>query len=308
MTQRQATGATILGVGGLLALWSMGGAMQNLMWALNAAYDRDETRGFVRRRLTAFAMVFFALLGFALMFGVLVLGPQLSHWVGSAVGAESLVKIVWWVAEWPLLVGGLLVCFAGVLFLGPNVEHPRWRFLSFGSLTAIVIWLAASGAFGFYVSKFGSYNKTWGALSAVVIMLTWLWLSACALLLGAEINAEAERSRELRQGKPAERELAVRNIPRAPRCGGRAADEPILASEDDQGGRLDRPKLAVREVEGLPGLRLALAHDQHPGPELAIHALALAQGAEDDPLELGLRRPQRVPGEGDEDCEVGAPG
>jgi membrane protein len=207
MTQKQATGATILGFGGLLALWSLGGAMQNLMWALNTAYDREETRGFVRRRLTAFAMVFFALLGFALMFGVLVLGPHLSSWIGSAVGAKSLVKIVWWVAEWPLLVAGLLVCFAGVLFLGPNVDHPRWRFLSFGSLIAIVIWLAASGAFAFYVSKFGSYNKTWGALSAVVIMLTWLWLSACALLLGAEINAEAERSRELRQGEPAEQEL-----------------------------------------------------------------------------------------------------
>jgi membrane protein len=210
MTQKQATGARILGVGGLLALWSLGGAMQNLMWALNAAYDREETRGFVRRRLTAFAMLFFALLGFALLFGVLVLGPQLSHWIGNAVGAASLVKIVWWVAEWPLLAIGLLVCFAGVLFLGPNIEHPRWRFLSFGSLIAIVIWLAASGAFAFYVSKFGSYNKTWGTLSAVVIMLTWLWLSACALLLGAEINAEAERSRELRQGEPAERELQAR--------------------------------------------------------------------------------------------------
>ncbi len=207
MTQRQATGATLLGIGGLLALWSMGGAMQNLMWALNAAYDRDESRGFVRRRLTAFAMVFFAVLGFALLFGVLVLGPQLSNWIGQAVGAPSLVKIVWWVAEWPLLVAGLLICIAGVLFLGPNIDHPRWRFLSFGSLIAIVIWLAASGAFAFYVSKFGSYNKTWGALSAVVIMLTWLWLSAVALLLGAEINAEAERSRELRNGQPAEREL-----------------------------------------------------------------------------------------------------
>ncbi|HWE81554.1 MAG TPA: YihY/virulence factor BrkB family protein [Gaiellaceae bacterium] len=207
MTQRQATGVTILGVGGVLALWSLGGAMQNLMWALNTVYDRGETRGFVRRRLTAFSMVFFALLGFALMFGVLVLGPKLTHWIGSAVGHPSLVKIVWWVAEWPLLVGGLLVCFAGLLVLGPDVEHPRWRFLSFGSVIAIVIWLAGSGLFAFYVSKFGSYNKSWGALSAVVIMLTWLWLSACALLFGAEIDAEAERSRELRRGEHAEREL-----------------------------------------------------------------------------------------------------
>jgi len=207
MTQRQATGATIAGIGGLLALWSLGGAMQNLMWALNLAYDREETRGFVKRRLTAFAMVFFALLGFGLAFGVLVLGPHLSTWIGNAVGAKTVVKIVWWVAEWPLLVVGLLVSFAGVLYLGPNVDHPRWRFLSFGSVLATVIWLLASGAFAFYVSRFGSYNKAWGTLSAVVVMLTWLWLSGVALLLGAEINAEAERSRELRQGQPAEVEL-----------------------------------------------------------------------------------------------------
>jgi membrane protein len=207
MTERQATGVTIIGLGGLLALWSLGGAMQNLMWALNTAYDREETRGFVRRRLTAFAMTFFALVGFALVFGVLVLGPQLSNWIGGAVGAETVVKALWWTAEWPLLIGGVLVCFAGLFYLGPNVDHPRWRFLGFGSVVAAVVWLAASGLFAFYVSRFGSYNKTWGTLSAVVVMLTWLWLSAVTLLLGAEINAEAERSRELRRGEPAEVEL-----------------------------------------------------------------------------------------------------
>ena len=207
MTKRQATGITVAGIGGALALWSLGGAMQNLMWALDIAYDREETRGFVRRRLTAFGMVFFALLGFGLAFGVLVLGPHLSTWIGSAVGAKTVVQIVWWVAEWPLLVGGLLVSFAGILYLGPNAEHPRWRFLSFGAVLAVVIWLLASGAFAFYVSRFGSYNKAWGTLSAVVVMLTWLWLSGVALLLGAEVNAEAERSRELRQGRPAEVEL-----------------------------------------------------------------------------------------------------
>ena len=87
------------------------------------------------------------------------------------------------------------------------MKHPRWKFLSFGSVLAVVIWLVASGAFAFYVSRFGSYNKAWGTLSAVVVMLTWLWLSGLALLLGAEVNAEAERSRELRRGEPAEVEL-----------------------------------------------------------------------------------------------------
>jgi membrane protein len=159
MTQKHGTGVAIIGVGGVLALWSLSGAMQNLMWALNAVYGREESRGFIRRRLHAFVLVFFAVLAFALMFGVLILGPALSRWLGSAVGERTVVHAAWWVAEWPLLV----------------------------------IWLAGSGAFAFYVSQFGSYNKTWGALAAVVILLTWLWLSAVALLFGAEIDAEADR-------------------------------------------------------------------------------------------------------------------
>jgi membrane protein len=207
MTQHEGTSITVLSLGAALAFWSLTGAMQNLMWGFNIAYEREEGRGFIRRRLTAVWMVVFALIGFALAFGVLVLGPQLSTWIGNALGAKSIVKVAWYVAEWPLLVAGLLVAFAGLMHYGPDVKHPRWRFLTFGSVLAIVIWLAASGAFSFYVSKFGSYNKTWGSLAAVVVMLTWLWLSAVALLLGAEINAEAERSRELRRGEPAEREL-----------------------------------------------------------------------------------------------------
>jgi membrane protein len=207
ITQHTGTAISVLSIGALLALWTLSGAMQNLMWALNVAYDREEGRGFVRRRVTALTMVLFALVAFALAFGVLVLGPHLSTWIGDAIGAESVVKIVWYVAEWPLLILGLMVAFAGLMYLGPNVKHPRWALLTLGSVLALVVWLVASGAFAFYVSKFGSYNKTWGSLAAVVVMLTWLWLSAVALLFGAEVNAEAERSRELRRGEPAEVEL-----------------------------------------------------------------------------------------------------
>jgi membrane protein len=207
MTQNQSSGIATLAVGVLLAIWSLTGAMQNLMWALNAVYEREETRGFVKRRIIALAMLAFAVVGFTLVFGVLVLGPHVSGWVGSAVGAKTPVEVVWWVAQWPLLIGALLVCFAGLLFLGPNIEQPRWRFMSFGAVVAIVVWLVASALFALYASKFGSYNKTWGTLSAVVVMLTWLWLSSLTLLFGAEINAEAERSRELREGRRAERGL-----------------------------------------------------------------------------------------------------
>jgi membrane protein len=207
LTQRQGTSITLIAVGGVLALWSVSGAMQNVMWALNIAYDREETRGFVRRRLVAAAMAVFALMGSALALGLLVLGPHLSIWVGDAIGNRSVTQVVWWVAEWPILIVGLMLAFGVIYYLGPNVKHPNWHFISFGAVFAVIVWLVASGAFAFYASRFGSYNKAWGSLSAVVVMLTWLWISSLALLLGAEINSEAERSRELRQGKPAEVDL-----------------------------------------------------------------------------------------------------
>jgi len=209
MTQNKGTGVVVLGVGSAFALWSLTGAATNVMWAMNIAYDREETRGFFRKRVAALAMIALALLGFGLCFGVLALGPHLSVWIGKALGAKTLVQIVWWVAEWPLLIGGLLLVFAGMLYYGPNVQHPRWRFLSFGSVLAVSVWLIASGAFAFYVARFSHYNKSWGSLSAVVVILTWFWLSSLALLLGAEVNAEAERSRELRRGEPAETKLTA---------------------------------------------------------------------------------------------------
>jgi membrane protein len=208
VTEQQASSGIAIAVGGtLLALWSLTGAMETLMWSLNVAYDREETRGFVKRRLTALAMVVLMLVAFGLCFGLLVLGPHLSGWIGSAVGLEAFVQWLWWTAEWPILVLGLLLAFAAILYLGPNVEHPRWRFLTFGTVFATVVWLLASGAFAVFVSRLGTYEKTWGSLAAVIVMLTWLWLSALALLFGAEINAEAERSRELRRGEPAAVEL-----------------------------------------------------------------------------------------------------
>lgn len=209
LVANQGGSATLVSVGAVLALWTATGAMTALMRALNRTYDREETRGFVRQRVTALAMVASILLAFGLALGLLVLGPHLARWVGEAAGMETLVAWVWWTAQWPILLAGLLASFASILYLGPNVDHPRWRFLTPGALLAVAVWLAASGLFAAYTSLFGSYNKTWGTAAAVVVTLVWLWLSGLALLIGAEVNAEAERSRELRQGKPAERELQV---------------------------------------------------------------------------------------------------
>ncbi len=206
-TENQNGGLVLIVLGLLLALWTATGAMNALMRGLNRVYDRDETRGFFKQRLTALGMLVCMLLAFGLTFGLLVLGPVISGWLGGLLNLEDVFGWIWWTIQWPILVIGLLLAFAGILFLGPNVDHPRWRFLTLGSGMAVGIWILASGLFAVYVSLFGSYNKAWGSLAAVIIMLTWLWLSALALLFGAEVNAEAERSRELRQGKRAEVDL-----------------------------------------------------------------------------------------------------
>ena len=207
VTENKSGGLVLIVLGFLLALWTTTGAMNALMRGLNRVYGRKETRSFVKQRLTALTILACLLLAFALSVGLLVMGPVISESVGEALGLEGVFGWIWWTAEWPILVLGLLFVFATVLYLGPNVAHPAWRFLTPGSVVAVAVWLVASGLFAVYVSLFGSYNKAWGSLAAVIILLTWLWLSALALLLGAEINAEAERSRELRQGQPAELEL-----------------------------------------------------------------------------------------------------
>jgi len=204
------TGIAMTVVGFVLALWSTTGAMTTYMTALNLAYERKDGRKFVKKRFLAVQMVAVIGCAFLLVAVLLIFGPAIEQLIASHAGPLSgAVGWIWWIAQWPILLAGLLTAFATLLYLGPDVEHPRWHFLSVGSVFATVVWLAASGAFAYYTSAFGSYNKTWGSLAAVIIMLTWLWLAGIALLLGAELNAEAERSRELREGLPAERELQV---------------------------------------------------------------------------------------------------
>lgn len=194
-TTEEGGGLTLIVIGGAVALWTASGVANAVMRALNRVHDTNETRGFLRQRLIALAMVLTAVGAFVLVFGLLILGPKLSGWIGDAVGAEAAVRWGWLLGQWPILVVGLLLAFGAVLFLGPDVEHARWRFLSLGAGLAVALWLAASGGFAIYLAFFGSYNQTWGSLAAVVIMLIWLWLSSLALLFAAEVDAEIERAR-----------------------------------------------------------------------------------------------------------------
>jgi membrane protein len=203
LDQHPSTGIALTIVGFVLALWSTTGAMTTYMTAINLAYERKDARPFIRKRLVALQLV--AVIGFAFLLVaiLLIFGPPLERLVAAHAGAASgAVGWIWWIAQWPILLVGLSAAFSMLLYLGPDVPRARWRFLTPGSILATVVWIAASAGFAVYTSMFGSYNKTWGSLAAVIVMLTWLWLAAVALLLGAELNAEADRRREPRGGEP----------------------------------------------------------------------------------------------------------
>ena len=201
---RPSTGVLVTTFGFALALWASTSAMTTYMQALNRAYDREDARSFARRRLIALAMVVAIGAGTVLVGLLLVFGPYLQRWLGDVLGLEVALTWVWWTVQWPVLVLALLLAFSVLHYYAPDVEHRRWQLVTPGSVVAVVVWLAASSAFSVYASMFGSYNKAWGSFSAVIVTLTWLWLTAIALLFGGEVNAEVERSRELRQGRHAE--------------------------------------------------------------------------------------------------------
>jgi membrane protein len=187
-------------VGFVLAVWSVTGAMNAYMLALNLAYERKDRRSFVRKRVVALKMAVVIGVAFALVAVLTIFGPAVENAIASRIGpAGDVLNILWWFVQWPILLAGLLVAFATLLYLGPDVDIPKWQFLTPGSLVAALLWIASSGLFAIYTATFASYNKTWGALSAVIVTLTWLWLTGMALLLGGEINSEVERSRELRE-------------------------------------------------------------------------------------------------------------
>ncbi len=201
-----ATGVVMTAVGAMLALWSTTGAMSSYMAALDLAYGLRDRRSFLRKRLVALEMVAITGVAFLLVAVLLMFGPPVERLVAAHAGAAgAAVGWIWWIAQWPLLAGGLLVAFAALLYLGPDREPRRWQLLTPGAALAAAVWLAASGGFAVYTAHFASYDKTWGSLAAVIVMLTWLWLAAVALLLGAELNAEVERSREPRAAEPAPR-------------------------------------------------------------------------------------------------------
>ena len=181
--------------------------MNALMRGLNHVYDREESRGFARQRLTALGMLACLLLAFGLAFGLLVLGPKLSDWLGSALDAEDIFGWLWWTLQWPILISRAVGRLRRHPLPRPRRRLRRWSFLTPGAIVAVIVWLLASGLFAVYVSLFGSYNKAWGSLAGVIIMLVALALGARAPA-GRRGQHVADQGGDRLQAKPDEGRLS----------------------------------------------------------------------------------------------------
>lgn len=176
-------------VGVLLALWSASSAVRTLMEALNVAYNEEESRGFIRFYATAFFLTFGAVLAIIVAIVLVVALPA----VLNLLGLSSIVDLAARLVRWPILALLAIFGFAVAYRYGPSRRQPKWRWVSWGAAVAVALWIIGSALFSLYVTRFGNYNETYGAAGAVVILLMWFLLSAYAILIGAEVNAEMER-------------------------------------------------------------------------------------------------------------------
>jgi membrane protein len=209
--QKSQGSAGILFVVGLgAALWSASGYVGAFMRASNDIWDVEEGRPVwktipLRVGVTGLLLVLLSISAMA----VVLTGP-LAQRVGNLVGLGSAAVTAWDIAKWPVLILVVAFMIALLYYAAPNVKHPKFQWVSPGSLIAVVLWIIASALFAFYVANFGSYNKTYGTLAGVIIFLVWFWLTNVALLFGIELDAEIERSRELKEGVPrAEKEIQL---------------------------------------------------------------------------------------------------
>ncbi len=208
LANSQGAGLTLI-LGLALALWSASGYVTAFSRAMNRIYEIREGRPFWKLRPIMLLITLVSVLLIAVALLILVLSGPVAESVGSALGIGSTVVTIWRFAKWPVLLLVMVMVVALLYYATPNIKQPKFRWVSVGAVVAIVTWLVASVLFGIYVANFSNYDKTYGSLGGVIAGLLWLWITNLALLLGAEMDSEIERSRELQAGIPAEKELQL---------------------------------------------------------------------------------------------------
>ena len=192
MNQVASQGPSKLGVafviGFLVSLWSANAGIKSIFDALNLVYDEPEKRGLIRLNLVSLAFTVAAILFILVAIACIAALPAVAS--SQLQGTAALIAQI---IRWPILFVVVAVGIALVYRYGPSRAEPQWRWITWGSAFAAVAWIAVSIAFSWYAANFGSYNKTYGSLAAIVVFMTWLWLSIAVILIGAEIDAEMEQ-------------------------------------------------------------------------------------------------------------------
>jgi membrane protein len=240
--------ALVLGLAA--AIWSASGYVGAFGRAMNRIYQVDEGRPVWKLRpVVLLITVGLVVMAALVLVGLVVSGP-IATALGDLVGLGDLGTTIFTIVKWPVMLGLVVVMVAVLYHATPNVRQPKFRWVSVGATVAILGWVLASIAFGFYVSNFGSYNKTYGSLAGIIVFLLWLWITNLALLFGAEVDAELERARELQSGIEAERTLQL--PPRDTRNSEKAEEK--LDKRVAEGRRLRLDSEAAEAAE---------ANDQH---------------------------------------------
>jgi membrane protein len=231
VTNSPSAGFTLV-IGILVALWSASGYVGAFARAMNRVYEVDEGRPFIKLRATMLGVTVVNVLIVAAFGAMLVLSGPVAEAVGNAVGLGGTFLAVWNIAKWPVMVLLVVAAIAILYYFTPNVRQPKFRWMTMGSFIALVVFVLASLGFAFYVANFSNYNKTYGAIGGVIVMLLWLWILNMSLLFGAEFDAETERGRQLQAGIEAEETIQL-----PPRDTKQSDKLQARAEEDIQRGR-----------------------------------------------------------------------
>jgi membrane protein len=198
----------ILGVAG--AIWSASGYVGAFTRAANVVYETPEGRKVWKLKPLQLLVTLIGIVFAAVIVMMVALSGPVAEAIGGAIGLGDTALTVWNIAKWPVVLVLLALMIAVLYYATPNVRLRGFKWVSPGAGVAVLVAIVASAAFAFYVANFGSYNKTYGALAGVIIFLVWFWLINVALLFGIELDAEIERTKELKEGVPrAEKEIQL---------------------------------------------------------------------------------------------------
>jgi membrane protein len=210
ITSNRGAAGVLFVIGILAALWSASGYVSAFSDAANVIYEVEEGRPFWKLKPLQLAVTLVLILLAAFVALALVLTGPIVGALGSSLGIGDTALTVWRFAKWPAMLVLVLLIFGVLYYATPNARVSGVRWITGGAVLALVAWIVASVAFALYVANFGSYDKTYGTLGGVVVFLLWMWITNMAILLGAELNAETERARQLHAGvRGADRELQV---------------------------------------------------------------------------------------------------